>query len=75
MRQELSNLLKDLLCHVNLIPLNPVEGKQIERSTSSQIRRFEKILMDSGISTTIRREMGSDIEAACGQLRRSLLMR
>ncbi|HHV18253.1 MAG TPA: 23S rRNA (adenine(2503)-C(2))-methyltransferase RlmN [Thermoanaerobacterales bacterium] len=73
--RELSNLLKDLLCHVNLIPLNPVEGKQIERSTSSQIRRFEKILMDSGISTTIRREMGSDIEAACGQLRRSLLMR
>lgn len=73
--EELSNLLKDMLCHVNLIPLNPVEGKHFERSTPSQVRRFEKILSNKGISTTVRREMGSDIEAACGQLRRSLLMR
>lgn len=73
--EDLSNLLKGLLCHVNLIPLNPVEGKCFERSAPSQVRRFEKILSDKGISTTVRREMGSDIEAACGQLRRSLLMR
>jgi 23S rRNA (adenine2503-C2)-methyltransferase len=73
--RELSNLLQDMLCHVNLIPLNPVEGKKYERSNLSQVGRFEKILLDKGISTTVRREMGSDIEAACGQLRRSLLMR
>lgn len=72
---ELSNLLRDMLCHVNLIPLNPVEGKSYKRSAPSQVRRFEKILSDSGISTTVRRELGSDIQAACGQLRRSLLMR
>ncbi len=73
--QELSSLLKNLLCHVNLIPLNPVEGKAYKRSTPAQVQRFEKILSSRGISTTIRRELGSDIEAACGQLRRSLLMR
>jgi len=72
---ELSNLLKDMLCHVNLIPLNPVEGKIYKRSTPSQVHRFEKILSSSGISTTVRRELGSDIQAACGQLRRSLLKR
>ncbi|MDD4569554.1 MAG: 23S rRNA (adenine(2503)-C(2))-methyltransferase RlmN [Tepidanaerobacteraceae bacterium] len=72
--QELSNLLEDLLCHVNLIPLNPVEGKNLNRSDPVRVRRFEKILLDEGISTTVRREMGGDIKAACGQLRRSLLM-
>ena len=72
---ELSNLLRDMLCHVNLIPLNPVEGKAYKRSKPIQVRRFEKILSASGISATVRRELGSDIQAACGQLRRSLLMR
>jgi 23S rRNA (adenine2503-C2)-methyltransferase len=72
---ELSNLLRDMLCHVNLIPLNPVKGKTFKRSKPSQVRRFEKILSANGISATVRRELGSDIQAACGQLRRSLLMR
>ncbi|AEE91610.1 putative dual-specificity RNA methyltransferase RlmN [Tepidanaerobacter acetatoxydans Re1] len=72
---ELSNLLKDLLCHVNLIPLNPVEGKKFKKSDDSRIRKFEQILLNNGISATVRREMGSDINAACGQLRRSLLVR
>jgi len=73
--QELSELLKNLLCHVNLIPLNPVDGNKFNRSNPSQVRKFERILLDNGISTTVRREMGSDIEAACGQLRRSLSTR
>jgi len=72
---ELSNLLRDILCHVNLIPLNPVEGKTYKRSNPSKVRRFEKILSANGISATVRRELGSDIQAACGQLRRSLLTR
>lgn len=72
---ELSNLLKDLLCHVNLIPLNPVKGKKFKTSDNSRIRKFEQILLNNGISATVRREMGSDINAACGQLRRSLLVR
>ena len=73
--RELSNLLKGMLCHVNLIPLNPVEGKPFRRSSPSQVQKFEKILLANGISATVRRELGSDIQAACGQLRRRLLMR
>lgn len=72
---ELSNLLKDLLCHVNLIPLNPVKGKKFKKSDNFRVRKFEQILLNNGISATVRREMGSDINAACGQLRRSLLVR
>ena len=72
---ELSKLLKGMLCHVNLIPLNPVEGKEYRRSNPAKVHRFEQVLLNNGISTTVRREMGTDIEAACGQLRRSLLTR
>lgn len=72
---KLSELLKGMLCHVNLIPLNPVEGKDFARSKQDSIYQFEDILSKRGISTTVRREMGNDIEAACGQLRRSLLTR
>jgi len=72
---ELANLLRDMLCHVNLIPLNPVDGKTFRRSKPFKIQRFQKILLANGISATVRRELGTDIQAACGQLRRSLLMR
>lgn len=72
---ELSNLLKGLLCHVNLIPLNPVKGKKFKKSDNFRVRKFEQILLNNGISATVRREMGSDINAACGQLRRSLFVR
>jgi 23S rRNA (adenine2503-C2)-methyltransferase len=73
--KSLSSLLKGMLCHVNLIPLNTVKGKGFKKSSPKQVNLFEKILTQNGISATVRREMGSDIEAACGQLRRSLLMR
>lgn len=73
--QKLANLLHGILCHVNLIPLNPVDGKKMIRSNRTKVKHFESILRKRGISVTIRREMGSDINAACGQLRRSLLMR
>ncbi len=66
---ELSSLLKGMNCHVNLIPLNPVEGRLGQRSKRNHIEVFKKILEKNHINVTIRREMGRDIDAACGQLR------
>lgn len=70
--RELVGLLRGSLCHVNLIPINPVEGTGFERSSEDRIEEFKGILSESGIETTVRREMGTDIDAACGQLRRRL---
>lgn len=67
--KELCHLLRRLNCHVNLIPLNPVEGRMGSRSKSVNIQNFQSILETSHINVTVRREMGSDIDAACGQLR------
>jgi 23S rRNA (adenine2503-C2)-methyltransferase len=70
---ELIKLLKGILCHVNLIPVNEVKENSFKKSSGDNIKRFHNILTENGIETTIRREMGSDISAACGQLRRSYL--
>lgn len=70
---ELASRLKGLLCHVNLIPVNSVKGTCYRQSRRESIENFSRLLMKNGIETTIRRELGSDIEAACGQLRRSEL--
>lgn len=70
---ELSNLLKGMLCHVNLIPVNSVEERGYTKPNMKDIKKFQNILHKSGIEATIRREMGSDINAACGQLRRKYL--
>lgn len=67
---ELSNRLKGMLCHVNLIPVNAVEERGNVRSSDDNIRRFMEILKRNGINATIRRTLGSDINASCGQLRR-----
>lgn len=67
--EELARRLKGILCHVNLIPLNPVEGRLGERSQAKQITAFQTILEKNNIPVTLRREMGRDIDAACGQLR------
>lgn len=67
--EELSGLLKGMNCHVNLIPLNPVEGRMGQRSMRSKIEEFKLLLERNEINVTIRREMGRDIDAACGQLR------
>jgi len=72
---KLVELLSGMLCHVNLIPLNMIKERNFEKSDPEQVRLFESILKDNGIACTVRREMGTDIEAACGQLRRSLLVR
>ena len=68
---ELAFLLKGLLCLVNLIPVNSVEGISYRHSGRRRIEEFAAILKEKGVETTIRRELGSDINAACGQLRRS----
>lgn len=70
---ELANRLKGLLCHVNLIPVNDVKEKDFIKSSNSIINRFASILKDKHVNVTIRRELGSDINAACGQLRKSFL--
>lgn len=66
---ELAELIKDLKCHVNLIPVNYVPERNYVRTSKDQIFRFERTLKEQGINVTIRREHGHDIDAACGQLR------
>lgn len=69
----LVKLLKGILCHVNLIPINKIEHGEFTKSTNENIIKFRDYLNEHGIVATIRRELGSDIEAACGQLRRKNL--
>lgn len=71
--KELVNLLKGMLCHVNLIPINKIENGKFTKSSNENIIKFRDYLNDHGIVATIRRELGSDIDAACGQLRRQNL--
>lgn len=67
--EELASLLKPIFCLVNLIPVNYVPERNYVRTPRNEIFRFKRILEDHGITVTIRREHGSDIAAACGQLR------
>ncbi len=67
--EELAAVLKDMNCHVNLIPVNHVPERKYVRTPKEDIFRFKKILEQNRINTTIRREQGHDIAAACGQLR------
>ncbi|WP_322924720.1 23S rRNA (adenine(2503)-C(2))-methyltransferase RlmN [Paenibacillus campi] len=67
--EELANVLKDMMCHVNLIPVNYVPERDYVRTPRKDIFEFQRILADKGVNVTIRREQGHDIAAACGQLR------
>ena len=71
--KELVKLLKGMICHVNLIPINKIENGKFDKSSNENIIKFRDYLNDHGIVATIRRELGSDIDAACGQLRRKNL--
>jgi 23S rRNA (adenine2503-C2)-methyltransferase len=71
--RELGERLKGMLCHVNLIPVNQVRERDFQKSVKDRILIFKGVLERMGIETTIRRELGSDISAACGQLRRSYI--
>lgn len=68
--KELASKLKGMLCHVNLIPINDVKEKDYVKSTNETIKRFEDILLSRRIETTVRKSLGGDIDAACGQLRK-----
>ena len=66
--RELADKLRHTLCHVNLIPMNPVKERKF-------VQRFAHLLQENGVETTIRRRLGSDIDAACGQLRRRYMQK
>lgn len=68
--EELAKRLKGMLCHVNLIPVNDVAERGNVRSDDAHIQKFQSILKSNGINATIRRTLGHDINASCGQLRR-----
>ena len=70
---SLAKLLSKLNCHVNLIPVNEIKENVLKRPSRKTVTDFEEILKSYGIEATIRREMGTDINAACGQLRWSYL--
>jgi 23S rRNA (adenine2503-C2)-methyltransferase len=70
---ELGIRLKGMLGHVNLIPVNPIEDSDFKKSSRQQIEQFQSMLERYGVEATVRRELGTDINAACGQLRRSVL--
>lgn len=71
--RELSRLLRGQLAGVNLIPFNPVRERNWQRPDEGRIRRFAHILMERHLAVTVRKEMGADIQAACGQLRNQYL--
>jgi 23S rRNA (adenine2503-C2)-methyltransferase len=66
--RELGQLLRGRLCHVNVIPFNPVDVLKFERPNHEMIERFAEIVRESGIPTTVRYSRGVEIDAACGQL-------
>jgi 23S rRNA (adenine2503-C2)-methyltransferase len=71
--KELAKKLKGMLCHVNLIPVNKIEERTYEKSRAEDIRMFQETLVSLGVNATVRRELGSDISASCGQLRKKVL--
>lgn len=70
---ELAGQLRGMNCHVNLIPLNEVRERENRRSREENVRAFQRTLEQNRINVTVRREMGSDIDAACGQLRNTYM--
>lgn len=68
--EELSKLLKGMLCHVNLIPVNNVRENNFVKSNDKQLKKFVSILEKNSVNVTVRRTLGKDIEASCGQLRK-----
>lgn len=68
--RRLAQLIRGMGAHVNLIPINPVDGSPYSASDAANIRRFQAMLTQLGVNATVRRRLGADISAACGQLRR-----
>jgi len=68
----LAQRAKEVCAHVNLIPLNHVEEREFKPSTAGHLKAFIKVLEQSGVNVTVRRRLGSDVDASCGQLRRKI---
>ena len=68
--RKLASLIRGMGAHVNLIPINPVDGSPYSATDAENVKRFQTLLTDLGVNATVRRRLGSDISAACGQLRR-----
>ena len=68
--RELAKLIRGMGAHVNLIPINPVDGSPYSASDDNNVKRFQALLTQLGVNATVRRRLGSEISAACGQLRR-----
>jgi 23S rRNA (adenine2503-C2)-methyltransferase len=66
---ELSGKIKNILCHVNLIPVNNVPERKYKTGGIKNVNKFCRILKENGVNATVRRKCGSDINASCGQLR------
>lgn len=67
--RQLADLVKGTLSHINLIPINPVPERGFQPTSPGMVQRFQSIVAERGVPSTIRKEMGGDIDAACGQLR------
>ena len=70
---ELSELVKGMNCHINLIPVNPIKERNFKQADIDRINKFKNKLEKNRINVTIRREMGRDIDGACGLLRKSYM--
>ena len=70
---QLTELVRDLNCHINLIPVNPIKERDYKQTGRDEVYAFKNKLEKNGINVTIRREMGRDIDGACGQLRKSYI--
>ena len=68
--RQLADLIRGMGAHVNLIPINPVDGSPYSATDAANVRRFQQKLESLGVNATVRRRLGSEISAACGQLRR-----
>ena len=70
--EQLARILKGIMCHVNLIPANPVKENTFKKPDRNKIIHFKELLTGYGINATVRRTLGADIEASCGQLRKKV---
>ena len=71
--RQLAELLKNMHGHINLIPVNPIKERDFRQSDRRRIQEFKQYLERNGLNVTVRREMGRDIDGACGQLRKHFL--
>lgn len=70
--EELCRILKGIMCHINLIPANPVKENSFEKPDTKNIKNFKSLLESKGMNVTVRRTLGADISASCGQLRKKV---